>query len=100
MTEAEAQLTDRASNVGAVAGLALERFILVFEDYFGFPANSIGPTSRLLDDLGFDSLEMMEVILLLDSVSDSLVPLELVDSIATVSDVHHWMTVYAGRSLD
>ena len=50
MTEAEAQLTDRASNVGAVAGLALERFILVFEDYFGFPANSIGPTSRLLDD--------------------------------------------------
>lgn len=83
--------------VAAVAEMDLDRFVGVFEKFFGYAAGEIDSSARLREDLGFDSLEMIEVVILLDTVADSLVPMELVESISTVADVHQWMTVYAGR---
>lgn len=81
-----------------LATISLDAFVAVFCDYFALDGTSVEGTSRLADDLGFDSLEMLEVLMLLDDVADTTVPVELAASLTTVADVWHWTIVFAQRS--
>lgn len=49
---------------------------------------SITPHKRLVEDLGFDSLKLMEFIAVLDDDYGISIPLKRVEGIKTVGDVH------------
>jgi acyl carrier protein len=78
--------------------LSLPEFCRVFCEYFEFDAESVGATTRLVDDLAFDSVMFLEVILMFEEVAVHSVPEDLADALITVADVHHYYMVYSGES--
>jgi acyl carrier protein len=57
------------------------------QDALALPRGDVGPDAPLDGDLGFDSLSMAELVVLLDELG-APVPDGLVASIATVGDVY------------
>lgn len=65
----------------------LRQVIRIVSEQGGVRADQVHPTSRLVDDLGFDSLTLVETALEIDEEFDISVPDELMGEVRTVEDV-------------
>jgi len=68
----------------------------VFADSFALPAG-VGAGTRLLDDLGFDSLQMFEIALLLEDTGGHIVPDGVLNALVTIGDVYDTYVLYSGH---
>jgi acyl carrier protein len=68
--------------------VGLADFCRGFEDFFDLRPGSVEGSSQLVGDLGFDSIMMVEVAVLLEEVAAGPVPDELLMSLFTVADVY------------
>ena len=51
------------------------------------PAEPIGPSSRIVEDLGLDSLQSFEMVAALEDGYEITIPMELFQSVVTLHDV-------------
>jgi acyl carrier protein len=72
-----AELEDRIRNVVA-RQLGVER-------------SEVVPDATLLDDLGADSLELVELLMALEDEFDIEVPEEVAETVATIADVERYL---------
>ena len=73
---------------------AFGRFTVLVGRHLDLDLTTAGPGSLLRDDLGFDSLAMAELVVLL-AEWDVHLPDELVPALRTLGDVHHYASVLA-----
>jgi acyl carrier protein len=78
------------------AALPPEEFTAVLAEYFDWdPAPD--HDARLVEDLGLDSLQIFELMLLLEDVGGHPVPDEVMVQLRTVGDVYDTYELYAGH---
>jgi len=65
----------------------LEDVKQIVSEHSDVPPDEMRPDGRLIEDLGCDSLDIIEIIMELEEQFDISVPDELGDQIATVGDV-------------
>lgn len=66
----------------------LERVVKVISVQLGFDANGIKPEMNIIDDLGADSLDLVEVVMALEEEFDIEISDEDAERIHTVGDAH------------
>ena len=71
-----------------------ERVREVLADQLGLDENEIKPESKLKDDLGADSLDMVELIMAMEEEFDVEIPDEEAQSIRTVQDAVDYVEQY------
>jgi acyl carrier protein len=76
--------------------LTQQEFSAVLQDYFELE-RPIAPSDRLVEDLGFDSIQMFEILLLLEETGNHEVPDEVQAALQTVGDVYDVYLQYAGH---
>lgn len=64
-----------------------ERIVEIVHQQSGYPVEEIHDRSLLVEDLGFDSLTMVETAMELEDEFDVKVPDALMETVRTVSDV-------------
>lgn len=80
-----------------------ERTVLTFEAFTDLLRDELDLTAdppwtmtdRLVEDLAFDSLQLFELVLVLELVGDFEFPEELIDEIATIGDAYEWFAARA-----
>ena len=75
---------------------SFDEFVLELGELLGRRCDGATPTSRLTEDLGFDSVDRLELLGLFDREGID-VPDELVATLATVGDLHHFLTTIEPR---
>ena len=70
-----------------------QRLLDLISTQLGVPDDELVPEARILDDLGADSLDVVELVMALEESFDITVPDEDVEALATVADV----TAYVER---
>jgi acyl carrier protein len=80
--------------------LTFDEFAEVLSTFFEVPRPYVQPDTVLSDDLGLDSIYMLEVLLLLEDVSNHPVPDEVIDQLGTVADVYHYYRLYNEQSAE
>jgi acyl carrier protein len=65
----------------------LKQVLQILSEYADMPAEEIRETHLLFEDLGFDSLDLVECSMEIEEEFDVSVPDELVDQVKTVADV-------------
>ena len=60
-------------------------------DQLGVEQSQVSPEATLLDDLGADSLDVVEMVMALEEVFDLEIPDEDVEGIRTVGDVESYL---------
>ena len=63
----------------------------IIGDQLGVEDGSLVPEANLLDDLGADSLDVVELVMTLEDVFDIEVPDEAAESIRTIGDVERYV---------
>lgn len=71
-----------------------ERVREVLADQLGLEENEIKPESKLKDDLGADSLDMVELIMAMEEEFDVEIPDEEAQNIRTVADAVNYVEQY------
>jgi acyl carrier protein len=69
------------------SGLPIDVFAKLVEEELGLPIGSVTPEARLIEDLGLDSLQMLDLLLLLDAI-DARLDSEDLARISRVGDLH------------
>lgn len=72
----------------------LERVCEVLAQQLGLEENEIMPESRLKEDLGADSLDMVELIMAMEEEFDVDIPDEEAQNIRTVADAVNYVEQY------
>lgn len=67
------------------------RVIAVIADYASARVPVPLPSSRIVDDLGMDSLELVSMVLSLESEFDLRVPDDIMSEISTVGELITWI---------
>ena len=89
-----------ASPVEAPPSGSLAAFVALIEAELALTVEPATADARLADDLGFDSLVMAEILVLLSQHGVDL-PDDLVAELRTLGDLHHYFTVLAtGEVID
>ena len=65
-----------------------DAFCLVLADYFGLDGPEIRPDTRLGLDAGFDSLMMLECVLMVEELAEHALDDHAIASIGTVGDLY------------
>ena len=73
-----------------------DAFTAELGELLGRSFTGVGPTTRLTEDLGFDSVDRLELLGLFDREGID-VPDELVATLATLGDLHHFLTTIVPR---
>ena len=68
-----------------------ERIRTIVSEQFGVNMAEVTPDSNILDDLGADSLDVVELVMTLEDVFDIEVPDEAAESIRTIGDVERYV---------
>ena len=68
-----------------------ERIRGVVARQLGVEVSEVLPDARLQEDLGADSLELVELLMALEDEFDIEVPEEVAESITTIADVEHYI---------
>jgi acyl carrier protein len=68
-----------------------ERIRGVVARQLGVEPNEVIPDASLQEDLGADSLELVELLMALEDEFDIEVPEEVAESITTIADVEHYI---------
>lgn len=71
-------------------------FLQKFAEYFDLPEGQLSLAEELVNDLGFDSLLVFEVFVMLEEVADHQLPDELAASLRTVGDVWFYFVQFGG----
>ncbi len=69
-----------------------ERVNTIIGDHLGVESGNLVPEANLLDDLGADSLDVVELIMALEEEFGVEVPDEDVERIRTISDIVDYMS--------
>ncbi len=70
-----------------------EKFDKVLIDTLSISQEQINPDARFKEDLGVDSLDMVELIMELEKQFSIAIPDEAADTIATVADAENYIRV-------
>jgi acyl carrier protein len=68
-----------------------DRIRTIVAEQFGVNRAEVSPESNILDDLGADSLDVVELVMTLEDVFDIEVPDEAAESIRTIGDVERYV---------
>lgn len=63
----------------------------IVAEQLGVELAEIGPESSILDDLGADSLDVVEMVMSLEEAFDIEVPDEAIEGMRTISDVERYV---------
>ena len=69
-----------------------ERLRAIVANQLGVDHEEVVPEARILDDLGADSLDVVELVMALEESFDIVVPDEDVEALETVSDVQTYVS--------
>jgi acyl carrier protein len=78
--------------------MSIDQFVIAFCEFFSRDAATVDRTSRLVDDLAFDSIEYAELLILLDEIAGYTVPEEMLEALASVDDVYIAYCNYSAHS--
>ena len=70
-----------------------ERLYALVANQLGLEREELVPEARILDDLGADSLDVVELVLALEESFDIVVPDEDVERLRTIGDVQQYLEV-------
>jgi acyl carrier protein len=78
------------------AAHSFEVFLKAFTGYFELELGpqDLAPSTRLVEDLGFDSIAMFELILLLEDLAGFEIPEQVASDLKDLGDVHHYTAAY------
>lgn len=65
----------------------LEEIAKILSEQLGVPASKITPESKIVDDLGADSLDVVELLMQLEDSTGKTIPDDKVGDIKTVGDL-------------
>ena len=68
-----------------------EKVLSILRDYTEVPVSSISPDTRLAEDLGFNSLDLMSIVVAFEDEFDIEIPEEDALKMHTVSDVVQYL---------
>lgn len=68
--------------------------------HFGIEGVALSNETQFVDDLAMDSLQLFELVVLIEDMIGALLPQDLLDEIRTLGDADHWYTVKLGQSED
>lgn len=68
----------------------------IVAEQLGVDLAEVTPDARILDDLGADSLDVVEMVMSIEEAFDIEVPDEDVEELRTVADVERYVTRAAG----
>ncbi len=91
-----ALLEPTTTSLDAVPDDPFDAFVAGLGDLLGRTFTGVGTTTRLTEDLGFDSVDRLELLGLFDREGID-VPDELVATLATLGDLHHFLTTITPR---
>jgi acyl carrier protein len=77
--------------------LSQEAFTEYLASELELEADRLAPEIRFLEDLGFDSIQFLELVLVVEDLGVDF-PEELIASINTVADAYAWYSTIASRS--
>ena len=60
-------------------------FIRILSDHFNIPLNSLSPETQFEGDLGFDSLQMYEVLIIAEEGTKRVLPIEKITGDLTIA---------------
>ncbi len=70
----------------------LARLCEIVSNQLGVEPKEVVPAARILDDLGADSLNVVELIMALEETYDIIVPDEDAESLETIADIQAYLT--------
>jgi len=73
-----------------------ERIQTIVADQLGVEISEVTKDASILDDLGADSLDVVELVMTLEEAFDIEVPDEAVEEMRTIGDVHRFVESHAG----
>jgi acyl carrier protein len=68
----------------------------ILAEQLGVDLAEVTPDARILDDLGADSLDVVEMVMSIEEAFDIEIPDEDVEELLTVADVERYVTRTAG----
>jgi acyl carrier protein len=72
-----------------------DRIRTIVVEQLGVEASDVTPNANILDDLGADSLDVVELVMALEEEFDIEVPDEAVESIRTIGDMERYVAEHA-----
>ncbi|MGI9591496.1 MAG: acyl carrier protein [Myxococcota bacterium] len=72
-----------------------DRIRTLVSEQLGVDPGEIAPEANILDDLGADSLDVVELVMAIEDEFDIEVPDEAAESIRTVADVERYVAEHA-----
>ena len=75
-----------------------ERIRAIVSDQLGVEAGEIQAESKIADDLGADSLDVVELVMQLEDEFDIEVPDEAAESIRTIADVERYVAEHVAQA--
>jgi acyl carrier protein len=70
----------------------------ILAEQLGVDLGEVTPDARILDDLGADSLDVVEMVMSIEEAFDIEVPDEDVEELRTVADVERYVTRAMGEA--
>jgi acyl carrier protein len=70
----------------------------ILAEQLGVDLGEVTPDARILDDLGADSLDVVEMVMSIEEAFDIEVPDEDVEDLRTVADVERYVTRAVGEA--
>jgi acyl carrier protein len=64
----------------------------ILAEQLGVDVSEVRPDARILDDLGADSLDVVEMVMSIEEAFDIEVPDQAVEELRTVADVERYVT--------
>ena len=77
---------------GSVEGNLVERIRGLVSDQLGLSPSEVTPDASMLDDLGADSLDLVEMVMAIEEVFDIEVPDEDAEGMRTIGDVENYVS--------
>ncbi len=69
--------------------LSFDGFCAALVAELSLAATALQPSSRLVDDLRFDSLLTFELVLVIEDLAHAMLPEELIGQLVTLDDAYH-----------
>lgn len=76
-----------------------ERFRVVVAEYFELPVGLVTRSARLGDDLGLDSLAVLECVVMLEEVAGHEIELAVIETIRTIGDLYNFYWQFVGGAI-
>lgn len=65
----------------------LDKVVEIMSDLLSLDANTVTSESKIIEDLGADSLDIVELVMALEDEAGTEIPTEVIETFVTVGDV-------------